>query len=287
MSARPIGQWSQRSVDLSLWSNQTIDLELSTASPTGGGVAFGWSGWGDLRLEHTAPCRQMFPHGREADRRPNLLLVTCDAMRRDHLGCYGATRTVDPQYRSPRPGRPSVRACPGPDRNDIRIILLVAHRRSPDPNRRLFRMGPACRANLPTLPEHLADAGYRTDLGGQRAGARRPAGWFRNAFAETVPVLGNPSQPSQITVRRLLRHLAHRREEPWFVWLHLFEPHPPLMPAQSALREEVQCGSDATRPARSCGAHLQDPCVESCLGFRGTIQLTELRVAYRLEFSSG
>ena len=135
-------KWSQRSVDLSSWSDRTIDLELSTTSPTGGGVAFGWSGWGDLRLEHTTPTSNVAARrlqaGRSAEPTPRDL--RCNASRSSRL--LRRDLHLDPQYRSPRPGRPSVRACPRPDRNDVRIILLVAHRRSSDPNRCLRRMGP-------------------------------------------------------------------------------------------------------------------------------------------------
>ena len=89
-------QWFERAVDLSAWSDQDIDLELTTSSPTGEGVAFGWSGWGDFRIEHTTPTQEEFRPPRRRGRTPNLLLVTCDAMRPDHLGCYGSTRTATP-----------------------------------------------------------------------------------------------------------------------------------------------------------------------------------------------
>jgi hypothetical protein len=262
-------KWSQRSVDLSSWSNQTIDLELSTTSPTGGGVAFGWSGWGDLRLEHTTPTSNVSARRPRAARTPNLLLVTCDAMRRDHLGCYGATRTSTPNIdRLAREGLlfEHARAQTEATFGSYCSLLTGIH-----PIRTgVYAEWGRLSENLPTLPRHLAGAGYRTILAAsERELANRRAG-FRNAFAETIPVLGNPVQPSSITVRRLLRHLAQRCEEPWFVWMHLFEPHPPLMPALSALQRKYS--ADPTRPDRRDRVDLisRIRAVESCWDFENS-----------------
>jgi hypothetical protein len=210
-------------------------------------------------VRKAAPARRM-------GGQPNLLLVTCDAMRLDHLGCYGATDISTPNIdRLAREGLrfEHVRAQTETTFGSYCSLLTGVH-----PLRTgVYSEWGRFPAHFPTLPEHLASAGYRTimavserELADDRIGCRK-------VFSEVVPALGNPFQTSTITVRRLLRHLAHGRGEPWFAWAQFFEPHPPLMPAQSAIERRYR--EDPTHPDRQDRAQMiaRIHAVESCLEF--------------------
>lgn len=242
----------ERSIDLESWSGQCVDIELATMSTHGGGVAYGWSGWGNLRIEHDLPMRApRTSRPRSGSSPPNLILITSDALRRDHLGCYGADRVNTPNLdRLAREGLmfDHARAQTDTTFGSYCSLLTGLHPLSTgiDVEWGSFPAGAS------TLPRWIRDRGYRTVMAASERELGSPVAGLEDAFQQVVPILGNPAQASAITVRRLLRGLA-KTDEPVFVWLQLFDPHPPV-PAGPAAR--LKYDADPTCQDRADRTHL-------------------------------
>lgn len=226
--------WREEIVDLSPWQGTSIDLCLRTASPRGQGVAFGWAGWADMRLEHSVPepVRPSRPPRRND--RPNVLLITCDALRRDHLGCYGALDVPTPNI--DRLAAEGMKFNTARSQSDATFASYASLHTSLLPVRsQVLDERGRMPSHVPILPTWLAGQGYHTILAASEVELSRPNTGCPQLFHEFVPTLGNPAQRSIVTVRRLQRRLE-RTAEPWFAWLQLFDPHPPTVPSQDVAR---------------------------------------------------
>lgn len=166
--------------------------------------------------------------------RPNVLLVTVDTLRADHLGCYGYFRDTSP----------TLDALVGDAIFFERCLVPVAQ----------------------TLPSHLSlmtgvyplEHGITSNLekpGGQRFAStpqlRTTAEFFKSkgyttaAFVSATPlkrssgiaagfdVFSEPSHARRLgaeTTQAVEEWLASRPAEPFFLWVHYFDPHAPYDP---------------------------------------------------------
>ena len=93
--------WLRQTVDLSEWAGKTVRLGFETAargmSPEGGGSAF-LPAWGNPVLDGLMADTS----GREET---NLVLISVDCLRADHVSAYGYERKTTPQHRSIRDRR--------------------------------------------------------------------------------------------------------------------------------------------------------------------------------------
>ncbi|MFH2001997.1 MAG: sulfatase [Planctomycetota bacterium] len=75
-------------IDLSPWAGQRVDLSFQTRQveqPVSAGVEYAW--W-DLKIWQ----QLRIPRNRATANNPNVLILCIDALRADHLGCYGYGR---------------------------------------------------------------------------------------------------------------------------------------------------------------------------------------------------
>jgi arylsulfatase A-like enzyme len=214
-------------------------------------------------------------------RRPDLLLVTIDTLRRDHVGLYAPPGAASLTPTLDRLGRAGLviedAATAVPETVPSHASMLtglqpVAHG--------VFANGTPLRAGLLTVPEQLAVAGYRNAAfvgsyaldaasglsqgfevyddafapfaaGAVRARLARalvPA-WFRWGRPERTPWLLERDGP--VTVARALRWVEGLGAEPFFLWVHLFEPHAPYEPhdgAASPLDDRARLADPAAHP---------------------------------------
>lgn len=178
------------------------------------------------------------PPARASAEPPHLVLVTVDTLRRDHLGCYGYPRATSPNL----------------DALAERAVL--------------FERAVASMAT--TLPSHLSiltgqyahEHGYfaNRDAAGRPYRASRDclsvavtlrnAGWRTAAFISGAPVskrtgldagfehFDDPGETrlAEDTIERALawldEHAAERADEPFFCWVHLWDPHEPNEPLE-------------------------------------------------------
>lgn len=170
--------------------------------------------------------------GGEEGARPNLVLVTVDTLRADRLGAYGAT-TATPNLDALAQGGvvfESVTA-PLPETRPSHASLFTS--RYPQDHGVVSNALTLADEAL-TLTEVLAEAGYRT------AGFAGCSLLYAGSGAEQgFGVLGQGApdehqRPAATVVDEAVAWLGSLDgEAPFFLWVHLFDPHMPYAPPQT------------------------------------------------------
>jgi arylsulfatase A-like enzyme/Flp pilus assembly protein TadD len=175
---------------------------------------------------------------RGAERNPNLLLVTVDTVRADHLGSYGYRAAVTPWL--DRLASEGVRFDASsstvpltlPSHATVLSGLLPLHH-----GLRNNGVG-ALPAGTGTLATLLAGNHYRT---GAFVGAFVLDGRFGlkpgfEVYDDEIPrdpkagVSLEAERPGREVVDRALAWLAHQDNRPFFLWVHLYDAHAPYTP---------------------------------------------------------
>jgi len=181
---------------------------------------------------------------------PNLLLITVDTLRADHLGCYGYGRDTTPTL-------------DGLAREGTRFDRAYAQRGSTWPSL----------ASILTAQYPLTH-GVRTN--GQRlpaaattlADVLTPRGWHAGAvltntgdqdwhgFSEKIEVPNEPQDAN--ATAEALRWIQAFPTEPFFLWVHYVAPHDPYRPPQEFRRFDPDYTGPATGDAEyTTGAMIQ------------------------------
>jgi len=174
--------------------------------------------------------------------RPNVLVVTVDTLRADRLGCYGFGVAHTPAI--DRLASEGVRCT---DAATSAPITLPAHSSImtglyPPAHGVRDNGNYALAPEAVTLAERLRAAGYRTGAFVSAAVLTRRYGldqgfdvYDDDLWAEDEPELFMiRERPAARTVDRALAWLddwrQHARRQPFFMWIHLFDPHQPYEP---------------------------------------------------------
>lgn len=180
--------------------------------------------------------------GREGQR-PSLLLVTLDTTRADALGCYAARPGLTPNL-----DRLASEGLVFECARSVAPLTLPAHASMLTglyPPRHTLRdngLAPLP-ASARTAAEELAAAGYETAAFVSAAVLDRSWG-----LAQGFELYDDPpstqagvhieERPGVETVQHALDWLRSRsRERPFFVWVHLYEPHAPYSPPRAFLEQ--------------------------------------------------
>lgn len=181
--------------------------------------------------------------------RPNVVLVTLDTLRPDHLGLAGYPRPTSPGLDSlAAEGVVFTQAyAPAPSTSPAHATLFTGLSPSVHGVR---RNGWPLPRGVPTLAEALSDAGYATGAVVSVAHLAGAFGWDRGfaffhdqgSFDRLFPYSGarlirlplrflpqDFSCRAEVSVTRALAWLE-RVDEPFFLWLHLWDPHDPYEP---------------------------------------------------------
>ncbi|MDF1800906.1 MAG: sulfatase [Planctomycetota bacterium] len=172
------------------------------------------------------------------DRRPNIVLVTLDTLRFDALGSYQSIAAGRPET-SPRPElvrTPNLDAFAAagfvfedawsavnstqPSHASILTGTSVQ-------DHSLFDNYGSLAPGNTTLAERLRGAGYRT-AAVVCQGAISPGAGFGQGFDQFIPSEATSGLDGSIAVEGALEWLAEWEDEgPFFLWVHLFDPHTP------------------------------------------------------------
>ncbi len=166
-------------------------------------------------------------------RPPNLLLITVDTLRADHMGSYGY----------PRQTTPNIDAF-------FENTTVFEHAMTPAPCtvpavRQLLTGRLDRRAEGTSLPELLAAAGYRTAaVVSQHQFRWEGLEHYQRGFDSFDIQADDHIDQHRMTARtaeevseRALEWLEQSgHEEPFFLWLHYFDPHDPYEPPEAFLR---------------------------------------------------
>ncbi len=158
---------------------------------------------------------------------PNILLISIDTLRQDHLGCYGYPRPTSPNIdRLAREGIVFDRAlAPSSWTLPSHVSLLTGtypafHRVQDD--------GVTLSPSIPTLAEHLRAKGYRTFASVSHVYVSRLFGLDRGfaVFDDSLIVGGARNPVAGLVLDRALRLFPETGgAQPWFAFLHFFDPH--------------------------------------------------------------
>jgi arylsulfatase A-like enzyme/Tfp pilus assembly protein PilF len=167
-----------------------------------------------------------------------VVLLTLDTTRADHLGCYGATRAATPRLDAL--ARSGVRfeqaLSPAPLTLPAHASLLSGRvpRRHGVRDNAGFRLDP----EVPLLTERLRDAGLATAAFVSAAVLDRDGGLARGftTYDDVVRVgdrraFDYQERAASQTVDALLPRLPTLKP-PFFLWVHLYDPHAPYVPPE-------------------------------------------------------
>ena len=177
---------------------------------------------------------------RPGDARPNLILITIDALRTDHLGAYGSRRGLTPnldafareatQYDAAYVGSPWTLTSFGTVFTSLSPSQCGL--KSPEPVGSDWYRG---RARLPEeinlLPEQLQRAGYTTTAELTNVFLEADRGWSRgfDHFRNEGGADGTNSElaHAQTLTEHTLDWVKLNRRQPFFLWVHYLDPHCP------------------------------------------------------------
>jgi arylsulfatase A-like enzyme/Flp pilus assembly protein TadD len=195
-------------------------------------LAVSWAAWAEGRDPPPA-----FPS-------PSVLLITIDTLRADHVGCYGYARV-------------ETRAMDGLAAAGVRFENAYAQAPITLPSHAVILTGtypmfngirdftsPGLALNIPTLAEILRRRGYRTAAFVSSYALNSMWGLNRGFEVYDDDLGLEPGRSNDIflverrgdrTVDRLLAWLSQQGSAPFFVWLHLYDPHSPYRPPEPYL----------------------------------------------------
>lgn len=185
------------------------------------------------------------------DRPPSVLLITVDTLRADALEAFGGEPGAAPNLSALAASGEAFLAC-----STVTPLTLPAHASlltGLRPARHGLTVNGVSLPSLPgaTLAERLSEAGYETGafVSALVLDRRHGLDVGFDHYDDDLNLPGSPPMPTErdgaATVDRALSWLDER-SEPWFAWVHLFDPHAPYAapggrtePARAAYADEV------------------------------------------------
>lgn len=185
--------------------------------------------------------------------RPNVVVVLVDTLRADRLSLYGYERKTSPRLDRFAAARGVVFAnawanagCTFPSANSL--LTGVWPQRFLD---RLEEHGMSIPPSLPSLAERFAAGGYDTaavsasSIVRKTPSAVNKRGGFDRGFAAFDESC--LTEPASCVNERAFERLDHLRE-PYFLYLHYFDPHHPYQPPAGAARTFSRRSKQRARP---------------------------------------
>jgi arylsulfatase A-like enzyme/Flp pilus assembly protein TadD len=178
---------------------------------------------------------------------PNILVITLDTTRADRLGCYGHAAARTPHLDSLASAGVLFEKA-----YTVAPLTLPAHASL---FTGLYPAETGVRTNsrgrldnsIPNLAQHLARNGY--DTGGFVAaivldkifGLNRGFKTYDDEFASSQPgvLMFGRRRPGDQVTDAALAWLKKKRSEPFFCWVHLFDPHLPYLSHPDAVDDGV------------------------------------------------
>jgi arylsulfatase A-like enzyme/Tfp pilus assembly protein PilF len=162
-----------------------------------------------------------------------IVLITIDTLRADRLGSYGSTRGLTPAL--DRFAQGAVRFTAAVTQVPITLPAHATMLTGLHPARHGVRTNDGFRlaADVPTIAEALRGRGYATAafIGGYplqaSSGLSRGFDRYDDEFLRNA---GAVERPADAVVDSALGWIDQHRSQPFFGWLHLFDPHSPYAP---------------------------------------------------------
>lgn len=206
-------------------SDAPVQIVLRTRVGKRKGSAWCWAAWANPHLAEKKPEGAVVPLARRSQ--PIVILLTSDALRMDHLGCYGSTVSTPNLDQLASEGVLFEHA-----RTQASVSLgayaSLLSSRNPLVHKITGEWG-RFPENLLSLPTQLKAWGFHTMIAASEAELDDSEAGFSRLFAERIPCIGHPAQSGEITIRRVMGRLQTLPDQPVFLWIQLFDTHPPLL----------------------------------------------------------
>jgi len=184
----------------------------------------------------TAACRQTAP-APEAAR--NLLFITIDTLRADHVGAYGAKNVATPNLdRLAKEGALARRASVQVPLTRPSHISIFSGRYPAEHGIR-DNVAPALGGDVPLMAETLKGSGFSTAAFVSSIVLARPSGLERgfDTFSDRFEVaeddarfLNTIQRRGDVATGEAIEWIRARKADRFFAWVHLYDPHDPYEP---------------------------------------------------------
>jgi arylsulfatase A-like enzyme len=272
-------RWLERKIDLAELGGREVRLRFETTnrvSAISGGAIYGV--WGSPQIEVRGP---------RAGRR-NVVVLSLDTLRADHVGREFEGRALTPWLdRLGAEGASfDLAMTTYPSTTASHMSLLTGAY----PNVHESRYPTSTlRASMPTLPQRLAEAGWRTGAVTENAMLLAEVGFSRgfDEYRENRDVLEPDADGIDRTFAEAIAWLEENPETLFFLFVHTYEVHTPYRPAESVFRElssledrgltRRQKGLERMLRSYAAGVHYADRAVEKLfadLDARGLLEDT-------------
>ncbi|MGQ9672578.1 MAG: sulfatase-like hydrolase/transferase [Candidatus Aminicenantales bacterium] len=189
-------------------------------------------------LAATLSFRAQAKSPRKPAHQANLLLITIDTLRADRLNCYGSSSLKTPNIDS--------LASRG-----VLFSRAFAHSVTTLPSHANILLGTTppyhgvhdntnfvVRDELTTLAEHLKQFGYSTAafVGAfpldARFGLSQGFDVYDDQYVSMTTEETAKERKAEVVVAKALEWLKRQEKEPWFLWIHCWDPHDPYDPPE-------------------------------------------------------
>ena len=191
----------------------------------------------------SAACGEPEPKVGKITSRPNIVLVTVDTLRADHLGCYGYFRETSPTLDALSEESVLFERCLSPMATTLPSHLSLFTGLWPHQHGYVANTGAVVSPFIPSagrqpISSVLSRAGYTTAAFVSGPTVSRPTGihagfdHFDEHEAKSARTFAERSRPAAETVERAVNWLREEAptEEPIFLWVHIWDPHEPNIP---------------------------------------------------------
>lgn len=164
-----------------------------------------------------------------------IVLITIDTLRADRLGAYGSTRGLTPSL--DRFAQTAVRFTAAVTQVPLTLPAHATMLTGLHPARHGVRTndGFQLAADVPTLADALHNHGYKTGafIGGYplqaSSGLARGFDRYDDEFLRTP---GRVERSADDVITSAVSWIQEQRAQPFFAWVHLFDPHSPYKPPE-------------------------------------------------------
>jgi arylsulfatase A-like enzyme len=217
-------RWEEASLDLSPWAGEEVSLSLSLGAEAKGTLGF----WGGPTVRNVGALPPLLTAARLAGRPPQgVILIWADTLRKDHLGAYGYPRATSPVLDRLAAEGTLFRDCVSQATwTKVATPSLMASLYPTSHGVKEFTDRLPTRAR--TIAEVYREAGYATLSFSSVLFTGRFTNLHRG-FEVVHEDRSLPDRESSKTAReyvdRLLPWLDAHRDLPFFVFLHVTDPH--------------------------------------------------------------
>ena len=231
------GRWERRRLDLAAFAGETMRISLSLVADTDGAIGL----WGSPVVRNGGAEPAAVAQGASASsagslgvRPRGVILIQVDTLRRDHLDVYGYERETAPVL--------SRLAAQGATFRRTTAQATWTKVSTPSTMTSLYPLSHGVRdfadrlpASAETLAEQYRAAGYATlayssvPFTGQFSNMHQG---FEELHESSSVDSSDTSKTAREYVDRLSEWLGRHRDVPFFVFLHVFDPHDPFEPRE-------------------------------------------------------